>query len=114
METVRIDLQGDSIQEVVHSGGVWQGDGLVDRYVIVLHSGRCVELDSSGLRSADATGLTPDPAFADCIGAGIEAIVVSEEWPTPGLQLSNGEVLVMGAPRPYYWGLEARGCPSPD
>jgi hypothetical protein len=107
-----MDLAGDEIQQILHSGGVWEGDVLVDRYVIVLHSGRCVELDSSGVRIADATGLTADPAFADCIGARIESVVVSEEWATPGLRLSNCEVLVMGAPRPYYWGLEGRSWPS--
>ncbi len=109
-----MDLEGDAVQDILHSGGVRHGDVPVDRYVIVLHSGRCVELESAGVRTADGTGFTPDPAFADCVGARIEAIVVSDNLPTAGLRLSSGKVLVMGSPSPYYWGLEARSWPPLD
>jgi len=103
-----MELLGDEIQQILHSGGSLEGKVTVDRYVIVLRSGRCVELTADGARSARPTKLIPDATFASSIGNRVEAVVVSDEWSTPGLKLSNGKVLVMGSPHPYYWGLESR------
>jgi hypothetical protein len=48
------------------------------------------------------------PVFDWLIGLKIEAIELSDFWPTPAVRLNNRRVVFMGSPAPYYWGLEDR------
>jgi len=103
-----MELIGEEIAAVVHGGGTEVEGVLVDRYVILLKSGRSIELTMDGVIEASGTGMLCDPVFDWMIGLKIEAVELSDFWPTPGLRLNNRRVVFMGSPAPYYWGLEDR------
>jgi hypothetical protein len=100
-----MQLVGDVIVRVYHSGGIDQDGVVVDNYAIVLKSGRCIDLGWDEITETTRDGMEPDPAFDWCIGMTITAVEKGEHWPTWGLRLENGSALTMGSPVPYYWGL---------
>jgi hypothetical protein len=109
-----MEVIGDQIVRILHNGGIQYDDVVVDTYVIQLQSGHCIELNEDGPAPASTKGLEPDTTFDRYIGLRIVSVETSESWPTPGLRLSNGCVLVMGSPHPYYYGLEVVESASCD
>ena len=100
-----MDVIGDEIERIFHTGGVQHEDAIVDTYAILLKSGRCIELTGRGIIATEHMSMLPDPAFDCFIGLAIVGVEKSEYWPTCGIRLNGGSALVMGSPAPYYWGL---------
>ncbi|MCI0376609.1 MAG: hypothetical protein L0215_03290 [Gemmataceae bacterium] len=101
-----MDVVNDEIVEILHGDGIEQDGVFVDRYVIVLKTGRSIELTDKGPIAAACEGLKRYPAFDYCIGLRIVSIENGEPYPSCGIRLSNGCILVMGSPHPYYVGLQ--------
>lgn len=107
-----VDVVGDEIVGVFHTGGVERDGVVVDTYAILLKSGRCIQLTEHGIAAANPQGMRPDPMFDRFFGMVIVGVETSEDWPTCGLRLGNGSALVMGSPAPYYWGLYEEVAPD--
>jgi hypothetical protein len=101
-----MDVVGDEIVRILHNGGIQRDNVVVDTFGIQLKSGRCFELTEHGAAPIDAASLKPNPAFDRFIGLRILAVESCDAWPTRGIRLSNGCVLMMGSPSPYYWGMQ--------
>jgi RNA polymerase subunit RPABC4/transcription elongation factor Spt4 len=100
-----MNVVGDEIIRIFHTGGISHDGIAVDRYAILLKSGRCIELMEHEVIACRHEEMMPDDTFEWANGMMIIAVETSECWPTVGLLLSGGRALVMGSPVPNYWGL---------
>src|SRR5262245_22223930 len=107
-----MNVVGDEIVRVFHTGGIPHDEVAVDCYAILLKSGRCIELTEHEVAACTLDGMKPDDTFDWVIGMRIVAVETDECWPTVGIRSSGGRVLVMGSPAPYYWGLYDEAAPT--
>lgn len=101
-----MDVIGDVITSVLSDGGIDYKGVVLVTYAIGLSSGRYIELAEDGVWPTTSQGLVPDHDFSQLVGLRIVGIEFPTSQPACGIRLSDGTLLSMGSPLPYWYGLE--------